>query len=571
MSIDLVPQLVSAAIRAFGLGVVTFVGLSLFHIRSSAARHSTWTVVLAGMLLQIPLGLVVPTIPLKALPALPASIQHSVQPRAMELARISALVAQTISPASHTRTEPKRSWVPSSGTVAALYLVISMLLFVRMALGSWSLRRILRDAKPIPDLGPGIYELVSFVVPGSVGCFRARILLPRPWRDWDTLKLRAVLAHERAHIRRRDWLVRVASHINVCIFWFHPLAWWMERELARLAEEVCDDAAVYEMDDREEYAATLVDIARAAAADGGVANWRVSSMAKDSNVIRRVNRILSQRVQIPKPIGRLAWVILVACSLPVIYLSAAVKLAPADRESTVTEHAAIPVRPAAGARQPFLPEQKPPMTLIAQAAPKQPLVPAPPITPPRREDPPITMCILIDNSGSMRDKRAAVKVAALALVQASKPGDEVCVVDFNDEVYYDLPHGEDFTSDIKEMEEALTRIDSRGGKAMRNAVRMAIDHVGQTAHSYRRVLVLVTEGYDTASSVTQEQLLGIVRNSGVRIYGIGLVSEDDPRRAGAAKLALGQLAEASGGLAYYPGDLAEVESISPEIANQIRK
>jgi Ca-activated chloride channel family protein len=164
-----------------------------------------------------------------------------------------------------------------------------------------------------------------------------------------------------------------------------------------------------------------------------------------------------------------------------------------------------------------------------------------------------------------------VKVAALALVQASKPGDEVCVVDFNDEVYYDLPHGEDFTSDIKEMEEALTRIDSRGGKAMRNAVRMAIDHVGQTAHSYRRVLVLVTEGYDTASSVTQEQLLGIVRNSGVRIYGIGLVSEDDPRRAGAAKLALGQLAEASGGLAYYPGDLAEVESISPEIANQIRK
>jgi Ca-activated chloride channel family protein len=144
-------------------------------------------------------------------------------------------------------------------------------------------------------------------------------------------------------------------------------------------------------------------------------------------------------------------------------------------------------------------------------------------------------------------------------------------VDFNDEVYYDLPHGEDFTSDIKEMEEALTHIDSRGGKAMRDAVRMAIDHVEQTAHSYRRVLVLVTEGHDTASTLTQEQLLGIVRNSGVRIYGIGLVSEDDPHQAGPAKLALGQLAEASGGLVYYPGDLAEVERISPEIANELRK
>ncbi len=62
----------------------------------------------------------------------------------------------------------------------------------------------------------------------------------------------------------------------------------------------------------------------------------------------------------------------------------------------------------------------------------------------------------------MRDKRAGAEAAALALVKASRPRDEVCVVDFNDEVYYDLPHGEDFTSDIKEMEEALTHIDSRG-------------------------------------------------------------------------------------------------------------
>jgi VWFA-related protein len=555
MPIDLVPYLVSAAIRAFGLSLVTLAGLLLFRIRSSAARHATWTVVLAGMLLQIPLGVVAPTVPLKALPTLPAPIQ----PRVMESARISVTEAQTLAPASQTQTAPKVRRVSSSWALTGVYLAISMLLFVRMALGSWGLRRILRDAKPIPDLGPGIFESVLFVVPGSVGCFRARILLPQAWRDWDAVKLRAVLAHERAHIRRRDWLIRVASHLNVCIFWFHPLAWWMERELARLAEEACDDVALCEMEDREEYAATLVNIARAAAAAGGVLNWRVISMARESNVMRRVNRILNRRLQVPKPFGRFAWVTLLACSLPVIYLSAAVKLA------------SVPGRPAEGVRQTILPEQESSMRLLAQAAPNQPLRPAPPVTPSRRENRPMAMCILIDNSGSMRGERAGVKAAALALVKASKPHDEVCIVEFNDEAFNELPHGEDFTSDIQEMEEALTHIDSRGGSALRDAIGMSIDHVKQTAHNDRKVLVLVTDGSDTSSTVTQEQLLGKVKNSGVPVYCIGLLHDDDTGQAGAARLALGKLAEASGGRDYYPKDLAEVTSVSAEIANEVRK
>jgi VWFA-related protein len=181
------------------------------------------------------------------------------------------------------------------------------------------------------------------------------------------------------------------------------------------------------------------------------------------------------------------------------------------------------------------------------------------------------MCILIDNSGSMWGKRAGVKAAALALVKASRPHDEVCIVNFNDEAVSGLPPGEDFTSDTKVMEEALNHIESRGGTAMREAIRTSIDHLVQAAHNDRKVLVLVTGGNDNSSTVTQEQLLGIVGNSGVRVYCIGLLSEDDSRQAGASRLALKQLAEASGGLDYYPRDLAEVESISPEIANEVRK
>jgi VWFA-related protein len=181
------------------------------------------------------------------------------------------------------------------------------------------------------------------------------------------------------------------------------------------------------------------------------------------------------------------------------------------------------------------------------------------------------MCILIDNSGSMRTKRAAVKAATLALMKASQPHDRVCIVDFNDEVFSGLPDGEDFTSDIGEMEAALTHIDSRGGKAMRDAVRVSIDRLARTVPGRRKVIVLVTEGNDSASMATQEQLLREVGNSGVPVYCIGFLGDDEPGRAGTARLALGQLAEASGGVAYYPNDLAEVESISAEIANRLRR
>jgi Ca-activated chloride channel homolog len=184
--------------------------------------------------------------------------------------------------------------------------------------------------------------------------------------------------------------------------------------------------------------------------------------------------------------------------------------------------------------------------------------------------PSITMCILIDNSGSMSDKRAGVIAASLALVRASKAHDEVGIVNFNDEALNGLPDGEDFTRDVKEMEEALTNIDSRGGSAMRDAVRTSIDQVEQTAHNDRKILVLVTDGNDTSSTVTQEQLLGNVKNSGVRVYSIGLLNEADPGQA-AARLALERLAAASGGRAYYPKDLAELGNISQEIANGVRK
>jgi Ca-activated chloride channel homolog len=185
----------------------------------------------------------------------------------------------------------------------------------------------------------------------------------------------------------------------------------------------------------------------------------------------------------------------------------------------------------------------------------------------RREDVPVSMGILVDNSGSMNDKRSRVAAAALALVKASNPDDEVFIVNFNDDPYLD----QSFTHEPKKLEEALSRIDAHGGTAMRNAISGAITYMKTDAKLDKKVIVVVTDGNDNASNeTTLEQLLRTVRDSGVLVYSIGLLSEEEPREARAAKRALNSLAETSGGFAYYPKDLAEVEKITPEIAHEIR-
>lgn len=184
----------------------------------------------------------------------------------------------------------------------------------------------------------------------------------------------------------------------------------------------------------------------------------------------------------------------------------------------------------------------------------------------RREDVPVSMGILIDDSGSMRDKRAKVAAAALALVKASNPQDEVFVVNFNDEAYLDVP----FTNDIAKLEEGLQKIDSRGGTAMRDAISMSIDYMKQKAKKDKKVILVVTDGNDTASVETLEKLVAKARQSEVLIYAIGILSEEEPRESKKAQRALKALTEASGGMAHYPKQLPDVEKMSVQVAQEIR-
>jgi Ca-activated chloride channel homolog len=183
-----------------------------------------------------------------------------------------------------------------------------------------------------------------------------------------------------------------------------------------------------------------------------------------------------------------------------------------------------------------------------------------------REDVPVSMGIIIDNSGSMREKRPKVAAAALELIKESNPQDEVFIVDFNDVAYLDAP----FTNNIKKLEQVLDKIDTRGGTAMRDAISMSIDYEKENAKKSKKVLLVITDGNDNTSNETLEQLVRKARQSEVLIYCIGLLNDEEPREARAAKRALNELAAASGGLAYYPKSLSEVETITPQIAHEIR-
>lgn len=182
------------------------------------------------------------------------------------------------------------------------------------------------------------------------------------------------------------------------------------------------------------------------------------------------------------------------------------------------------------------------------------------------EDVPVSLGLIVDNSGSMREKRQSVESAALALVRDSNKQDEVFVVNFNDEAYLDA----DFTSDIKLMEQGLTKIDSRGGTAMRDAIRMSMDHLKKYAKRDKKVILVVTDGNDNASSETLTAIVRQAQQEDILVYAIGLLSEEERKEAQAAKRALDLLTSSSGGQAFYPKDVSDVERIAHEVAHDIR-
>jgi Ca-activated chloride channel homolog len=186
----------------------------------------------------------------------------------------------------------------------------------------------------------------------------------------------------------------------------------------------------------------------------------------------------------------------------------------------------------------------------------------------KREDVPVSLGLVIDNSGSMRDKRTKVAAAALTLVKESNNQDEIFIVNFNDEAYLD----QTFSSDHKKLEEALAKIDSRGGTAMRDATTMSMDYLKEKGKRAKKVLLVVTDGDDNTSAPTNtlEKLVAKAQQSDCLIYAIGIFTDEERGKAKKAERAMNALANATGGLAYFPKELTDIEKLARQVAHEIR-
>jgi Ca-activated chloride channel homolog len=184
----------------------------------------------------------------------------------------------------------------------------------------------------------------------------------------------------------------------------------------------------------------------------------------------------------------------------------------------------------------------------------------------RQEDVPVSMGLIIDNSASMRDKKDRVVSAALAMMKASNPDDEVFVVRFNEEPEIT----QQFTNKLDVLEKSLRAIEPKGETAMRDAVLLGIQHLRSRAKRDKRVLVVITDGDDNSSVATQQRLIEAARQSNAIVYAIGLLGGEPPDAAARARKAIEDVTNQTGGRAWFPTDVSEIAAITPEIAHEIR-
>lgn len=184
-------------------------------------------------------------------------------------------------------------------------------------------------------------------------------------------------------------------------------------------------------------------------------------------------------------------------------------------------------------------------------------------------DLPVSMGLVIDNSGSMYKKRPAVNKSAVDLVAASNPQDEAFVVNFSDEAFID----QDFTSSINRLRDGLAHIESRGGTALYDAVVASADKLVADGKRPKQVLVVITDGEDNASTLTLEQTIRRVQQlSGPEIYTIGLLFGDEMTHSEIrhARRALEMMSTETGGMAFFPRSMEQVDEIAAEVARDIR-
>jgi beta-lactamase regulating signal transducer with metallopeptidase domain len=402
----------SSALRSLVLSGVAGLLLAACRVKNTTLRLFTWTIVLYSALAMPILEWMLPALAVPA-PALLHSGTAEPASSSIESARFVAsddarpassdmIARQAPSPGPmqgrSTHLQPVMVSTPalpnrpvSLGTVlGAVYLGVALLFMVRFFIGIAFGRRLLRTSENIDEPGltakvaayANVYGLASIPraaatelisVPLTMGALRSTILLPASWREWEVSKLDAVVAHEVSHVARRDGLTLRLSLLHRAIFWFSPLAWWLDRHLADLAEQASDEAALTCGTDRKDYAQTLLGFFEVLQVTPGRVRWQGVSMAKTGQAEKRLERILSWKGSVAMRLKKSIAVAVLALAVPVIYLAASVhaakaqtQTAPAAAEAPSTPAPAEGAAPSGGA-----PVNAP----VAPMAPRSPIPP----------------------------------------------------------------------------------------------------------------------------------------------------------------------------------------------------
>ena len=265
--------LVESAARSFVLALTVGCGLWIVRARSARLPMTAWTLVLAAALLM---------------PFLMRWRTIEVHPPRRVAATVPVLV-RTFSVA-RVAPSPAPASVPIDWRAVCLrgYAAVAAVLLCRLLMGLWLTFLLWRRARRIHEPWAVALDVRESEDIGAPVTFGSSILLPVSWRDWDAIKLRAVIAHESAHVAWGDFFVQLAGKLHVAIFWFSPMAWWLQNRLIHLAEAASDDAALEAVTDRSSYVAML--LALAGHSEQGSA---AIAMARPATVGKRVQRILS--------------------------------------------------------------------------------------------------------------------------------------------------------------------------------------------------------------------------------------------------------------------------------------
>jgi Ca-activated chloride channel homolog len=186
----------------------------------------------------------------------------------------------------------------------------------------------------------------------------------------------------------------------------------------------------------------------------------------------------------------------------------------------------------------------------------------------RHEDDPISVGLVIDNSGSMRSRRQRINSAVLTFVRESHPENEAFIVNFGDTAYVE----QQFTSSMGNLIDAFERLNPRGQTALFDAVSLSVDKLMKEGRKEVRAILLVSDGDDNASKSKYEDALRRLQESNLTLYAIGLTEDarGGQKPSAKAKKVLQEFADATGGAAYFPKSIEEVEELCREIARDLR-